>query len=133
MSFGAPAVLAALILIPAAIVAYVRHQRYRRHAAAAFATKALLASVAPRRPGWRRHAPMAAFALALAVLIAAAPKQQKTFAVPVERASIMLATDVSGSMEATDVKPSRLVAARRAARNFAHGVPAERDGGVMAR
>jgi Ca-activated chloride channel family protein len=132
MSFGAPAVLAALVLIPAAIVAYVRYQRHRRRAAAAFASPALLASVAPRRPGWRRHAPMAAFALALAVLIVAAAKPQKTVAVPVERASIMLATDVSGSMEAVDVKPSRLVAARRAAKNFVDGVPRGVNVGVMA-
>src|SRR4051794_10059132 len=132
MSFGAPIVLAALLLIPAAVVAYVRYQRHRRKAAAAFASPALLASVAPRRPGWRRHAPMAAFALALAVLIVAAAKPQKTVAVPVQRAAIMLATDVSGSMEATDVKPSRLVAARRAARNFVNGVPRGVNVGVMA-
>jgi Ca-activated chloride channel family protein len=132
VTFGAPIVLAALILVPVLIVAYVRHQRYRRHAAAAFASPALLQSVAPRRPGWRRHAPMTAFALALAVLIVAAAKPQKTVAVPVERASIMLATDVSGSMEATDVKPSRLVAARRAARNFINGVPRGVNVGVMA-
>jgi Ca-activated chloride channel family protein len=132
VSFGAPLVLAGLILIPALIGSYVRHQRHRRHAAAAFASPALLASVAPRRPGWRRHAPMAAFALALAVLIVAAAKPQKTVAVPVQRASIMLATDVSGSMESTDVKPSRLVAARRAARNFINGVPRGVNVGVMA-
>ena len=77
-----------------------------------------MASVAPRRPGFRRHLPMLAFALALAVLIIAAAKPQRTVAVPVERASIMLVTDVSGSMEATDVKPSRLVAARRAEESF---------------
>jgi Ca-activated chloride channel family protein len=132
MSFGAPLVLAALVLIPAVIVLYVRAQRDRRRAATAFASPALLASVAPRRPGWRRHAPMAAFALALAVLIVAAAKPQKTVAVPVERAAIMLATDVSGSMEATDVKPSRLVAARRAAGKFVHGTPAGVNVGVMA-
>jgi Ca-activated chloride channel homolog len=132
VSFGAPLVLVALLLIPAAVGTYVRAQRHRRRAATAFASPALLASVAPRRPGWRRHAPMAAFALALAVLIVAAAKPQKTVAVPVERAAIMLATDVSGSMEATDVKPSRLVAARRAARNFASGVPQGVNVGVMA-
>src|SRR4051812_27672360 len=132
MSVGAPLVLVALVLIPAAVVFYARYQRHRRKAAAAFASPALLASVAPRRPGWRRHAPMAAFALALAVLIVAAAKPQKTVAVPVQRASIMLATDVSGSMEASDVKPSRLVAARRAARNFVSGVPRGVNVGVMA-
>jgi Ca-activated chloride channel family protein len=52
--------------------------------------------------------------------------------VPVERAAIMLATDVSGSMEATDVRPSRLVAARRAAKNFVDGVPRGVNVGVMA-
>src|SRR4051812_50152452 len=118
MSFGAPVVLAALILIPVAVVMYVRAQRDRRRAATAFAAPALLASVAPRRPGWRRHAPMVAFALALAVLIVAATKPQRTVAVPVERAAIMLATDVSGSMEATDVRPSRLRAPRRPPRNL---------------
>jgi Ca-activated chloride channel family protein len=132
VSFGQPLFLAGLILVPALIVTYVRHQRYRRRAASAFASPALLPSVAPRRPGWRRHAPMIAFALALAVLIVAAAKPQRTVAVPVERAAIMLATDVSGSMEATDVKPSRLVAARRAARNFVDGVPRGVNVGVMA-
>jgi Ca-activated chloride channel homolog len=132
VSFGAPLVLAGLLLVPALIGTYVRQQRHRRAAAAAFAAPALLDSVAPRRPGWRRHAPMVAFALALAVLIVAAAKPQRTVAVPVERASIMLATDVSGSMEATDVKPSRLVAARRAARKFIEDVPRGVNIGVMA-
>jgi Ca-activated chloride channel family protein len=132
MSFGSPLVLVGLLLVPALVVAYVRQQRHRRAAASAFAAPALLASVAPRRPGWRRHAPMVAFALALAVLIVAAARQQKTVAVPVERAAIMLATDVSGSMEATDVKPSRLVAARRAAKNFVSDVPRGVNIGVMA-
>ena len=62
-------------------------------------------SVAPNRPRWRRHVPMLAFLLALAILIVAAARPQKTVAVPVERASIMLITDVSGSMQATDVAP----------------------------
>jgi Ca-activated chloride channel homolog len=132
MSFGSPLVLAGLVLVPLLAWWYVRQQRGRRAAAAAFATPALQASVAPRRPGWRRHAPMVAFALALAVLIVAAAKPQRTIAVPVEQAAIMLATDVSGSMQATDVKPSRLVAARRAAREFVEGAPRGVNIGVMA-
>jgi Ca-activated chloride channel family protein len=132
MSFGSPLVLAALLLLPVVVAWYVRAQRSRRAAAGAFATPALLASVAPHRPGWRRHAPMVAFALALAVLVVAAAKPQRTVAVPIERAAIMLATDVSGSMQATDVQPSRLVAARRAARQFVDEVPSGVNVGVMA-
>lgn len=89
-------------------------------------------SVAPRRPRWRRHLPMLAFALALALLVLAAAKPQRTVAVPVERAAIMLATDVSGSMLATDVTPNRLIAAKRAARAFVDEVPRSVNVGVLA-
>jgi Ca-activated chloride channel homolog len=132
VSFAAPLVLIALVAIPVLIVLYGGVQRDRRRAAAAFAAPALSASVVPRRPGWRRHAPMLAFLVALAVLVLAAARPQKTVAVPVERASIMLVTDVSGSMLATDVAPSRLVAARRAAQRFVDRVPKKVQVGVMA-
>ena len=132
MSFAAPLVLLALLVLPALAVLYLRHQRERSRAAAAFAAPALVASVAPDRPGWRRHVPMLIFAIALAVLIFAAARPRTTVAVPVERASILLATDVSGSMEATDVAPSRLVAARRAAQRFVDRVPKQVNVGVMA-
>ena len=67
--------------------------------------------------------PLVAYALALAILILALAKPQRTVAVPVERASIMLTTDFSGSMQATDVPPSRLAAARGAANRFLDEVP----------
>jgi Ca-activated chloride channel family protein len=88
--------------------------------------------VAPRRPRWRRHVPLLAFLLAVAILIVAAAKPQRTVAVPVEHAQIMLLTDVSGSMLATDVKPNRLVAARRAAKRFIDRVPKQVNVGVEA-
>ena len=75
---------------------------------------------------------MLAFLLAIAILILAAARPQKTVAVPVERASIMLVTDVSGSMQATDVRPTRLVAARAAAKRFVAKVPKTVNVGVMA-
>jgi Ca-activated chloride channel family protein len=75
---------------------------------------------------------MLAAALALAILILAAAKPQRTVAVPVERASIVLATDVSGSMLARDVKPTRLLAAKRAARRFVDKVPERVNIGVLA-
>jgi Ca-activated chloride channel family protein len=123
MSFGQPLFLLALALLPLALVAYWRHERTRRAAAAAFALPAVQRSVAPRTPGWRRHAPLVVYALALTVLILALARPQTTVAVPVERASIMLTTDYSGSMQATDVAPTRLQAARAAALRFLGQVP----------
>ncbi len=123
MSFLHPAVLVALIAIPLLIGWYVGQQRRRARAAAAFSAPALAASVTPRRPRWRRHVPMLAFALALAVLILAAARPQRTLAVPVDTASIMLANDTSGSMAATDVSPTRLAAAEKAANRFLTKVP----------
>src|SRR2546423_14956659 len=98
MSFASPLVLLVLIVVPVAVVRYVRGERARRRRARAFADPRLLASVAPVRPGWRRHAPLALYAVALAILIVAAARPRATVAVPVENAAIMLVTHVSGPM-----------------------------------
>jgi Ca-activated chloride channel family protein len=132
VSFGAPLVLLALLAIPLLALGYARAERNRRAAAASFASPALQPSVAPRRPGWRRHLPLVAMALAIAALIVAAARPERTVAVPVERASILLATDVSGSMTATDVAPNRLSAAKRAGFQFLAQVPKQVNVGVMA-
>lgn len=132
MSFGQPIYLVALMLVPLALLAYLRHERGRRAAAAAFAAPALMAAVAPSTPGWRRHVPPAVYAIALVVLVVALAKPQTTVAVPVERASIMLTTDYSGSMQATDVAPTRLAAARAAAERFIDQVPANVRVGLVA-
>jgi Ca-activated chloride channel homolog len=132
VSFGAPLALLGLALLPALAVLYARHQRSRTRAARAFSSPQLAASVTPDRPGWRRHAPMAVVAAAITLLLIAAARPQTTVAVPVEHASILLMTDVSGSMEAQDVQPSRLVAVRRAATTFVDGVPKQVNVGVMA-
>jgi Ca-activated chloride channel family protein len=132
VSFAAPLVLLALLALPLLLAWYAQQQRTRHAAAAAFAAPRMQPSVAPRRPRWRRHLPMLAFALALALLVLAAARPQHTVAVPVERAAIVLATDVSGSMLATDVPPSRLIAAKRAARAFLERVPRAVNVGVLA-
>jgi Ca-activated chloride channel homolog len=132
VSFAAPLVLLGLALLPLLALAYALHARTRTRAAAAFSAPHLAPSVAPVRPGWRRHVPMLAFAIALALILVAAARPQTTVAVPVEHASILLMTDVSGSMQAQDVKPSRLVAARRAATTFVDTVPKQVNAGVMA-
>lgn len=123
MSFLDPAALIALAAIPLLIKWYGGQQRRRAKAASTFVAAALTPSVAPRRPRWRRHVPMLVFALALAVLIVAAARPQRTVAVPVDTASIMLANDTSGSMAATDVAPTRLAAAEKAADRFLGKVP----------
>ncbi len=123
MSFSAPLVLLALLAIPLLIRWYAAEQRRRARAARGLVAPALTASVAPRRPGWRRHAPMLLFVLAIAALIIAAARPQTTVAVPVQSGAIMLANDISDSMKSSDVSPSRLSAAQRAAERFLAGVP----------
>ena len=83
-------------------------ERRRRRAAAAFAAPGVSPSVVPRRPGWRRHVPLALAGVATAALIGALARPQVSVAVPAEQATIVLAMDHSGSMMATDVAPSRL-------------------------
>ena len=78
MSFLHPVVLVALVAIPLLVLWYVRQQRLRAQAAEAFANPTLVPSVAPSSPRWRRHVPMLVFALALAVLIVAAARPQRT-------------------------------------------------------
>lgn len=131
MSFGAPVALLALLAIPALAVWYVARQRGRGRQPEAFAAAALVPSVAPSRPGWRRHAPIAAFAAAVAVLIFALADPRTSHAQPVASSSILLACDVSGSMAATDVKPSRVRAVERAAARLVAEVPAHVSVGVM--
>jgi Ca-activated chloride channel homolog len=132
MSFATPLVLLGLLLLPLLAFLYFLEQRRRHAAAEAFAAPVLQPSVAPVRPRWRRHVPVAAAGLALAILIVAAAKPQRTVAVTVERASIMLATDVSSSMRATDIEPSRLAAVKTAAQRFAGEVPSRFRVGVLA-
>jgi len=132
VSFASPLVLLALLVVPFAIARYIAGERARRRRAQAFASPRMMPSVAPAQPRWRRHVPLVLYGIALAILIVAAARPRTTIAVPVEQATVMLVTDVSGSMEAVDVKPSRLSAARDAAATFARGVPHGVRIGVMA-
>ena len=80
----------------------------------------------------RRHLPLALYGLALAAVAIALARPEATVAVPEERAAVVLATDISGSMEATDVQPSRIAAVRRAARDFLGEAPKELRVGAVA-
>jgi Ca-activated chloride channel family protein len=132
MSFQAPLLLLGLLLLPLGVAAYATGERRRKRAVAAWASPATAASVVPRRPGWRRHAPLLLCALAMAGLITALARPQVSVAVPAEQASIVLAMDHSGSMQATDVAPSRLAAALAAGEAFLDRVPERvRVGGLV--
>jgi len=132
VSFAQPLWLLALLAVPAVAGAYVLANRRRRRASDAFVSPALRPALVRWDPGWRRHAPMALFAAALAVLAVALARPQRSVAVPVEQASVMLVTDESSSMRATDVDPTRLEAARHAAEEFLGDVPARLRVGLIA-
>ena len=132
MSFQAPAFLLALLLVPLAALAYAVAQRRRRAAADAFASPAVRASALPRTPGWRRHAPMTLYGIALTALAVALARPEATIAVPAEQATIVLAIDRSGSMRATDVAPTRFEAMQAAANRFLDRVPRRVKVGAVA-
>jgi Ca-activated chloride channel family protein len=132
VSFASPLALLCLLAVPLAVFAHVSAQRRRRRYPVRFTALATLAAVVPREPQWRKHAPFALLAAALAALSLSLARPQKTVAVPVERASVVLVTDVSRSMSAVDVSPTRLEAARRAAKNFIGNVPKELRVGLVA-
>jgi Ca-activated chloride channel homolog len=125
VSFQAPWFLLLLVLLPLVVAGYLMVDKRRSRAAERFASARLMPSVAPVSPGIRRHLPLAAYALALAIGAIALARPEATVAVPEERAAVVLVTDTSGSMQARDVAPSRITAVRRAALNFLDRAPGE--------
>jgi Ca-activated chloride channel family protein len=124
MSFAAPAFLWGLLLVPAAVAAYALAQRRRARYAVRFTNLDLLANLVPKTPGWRRHAPAALYLLSLAALLMALARPRAIVPVPRDTATVVMVMDVSGSMMASDVQPTRLGAARAAAQSFLDRLPA---------
>jgi Ca-activated chloride channel family protein len=131
VSFVWPLVLLGLIAVPLLIGWYLAEQRRRTRATEAFVTVPLRPSVAPDGPRWRRHAPMLVFLVAAAALVVAAARPQRSVAVPITDGAVMLVDDVSSSMAATDVAPSRLQAAEHAAEVFLAHVPSSVRVGLL--
>jgi Ca-activated chloride channel family protein len=132
MSFAASGWLLGLLLVPLAAAAYVASRRRAKRYAVRFTAVPALRAAAGTVPAWRRHLPAVLALAALAALVLAMAKPQKTVAVAIERASIMLVTDHSRSMSATDVEPNRLAAAQRAARAFLDKLPSAVRVGAVA-
>ncbi|MGQ0716202.1 MAG: VWA domain-containing protein [Pseudonocardiales bacterium] len=118
--FTSPLWFLLLVVVAALAAGYVWMQRRRRRRVLRFANLAMLERIAPKRQGWHRHLPVALLLAALVlftVSLAGPTAEQK---VPRNRATVMLVIDVSLSMRATDIEPSRLAAAQREARRFAN-------------
>ena len=123
MSFLEPQWLVLLAGVAALAAVYLVLQARRRHYAVRFTNLDLLSTIAPRRPGWRRHLPAAAVALGLAALVVSLARPVHEAQVAKEEATVMLVLDVSKSMDATDVAPTRIAAAADAAGEFVDGLP----------
>ena len=123
MTFETPLLLWGLLALPLALAIYVFAQRRRARYAVRFTNLDLLANVVQRTPGWRRHLPAALYLLALGALLVGLARPHATVLVPREEATIILTMDVSGSMNATDVAPNRMDAAKQAAVTFGRQLP----------
>ena len=132
MTFGTPWVLALLVAVPALVAAYVRSRRRRAQRSAALAEQGLVATTAAPKMRVRRHVPFGLFAAALTLLIVGMAQPMATVKTPKREGTVVLAVDVSNSMKADDIKPTRMDAAKAAAKAFVERQPTEVKVGVVA-
>lgn len=132
MAFQTPAALLGLLALPLLAGLYLLGQRRRRKYAVRFTNLDLLGHVAGRQPGVRRHLPAVLFLVALSGLLVSFAGPKATIAIPRPRASVMLVMDVSGSMAASDIQPSRMAAAKRAAHSLVDALPSNASIGLVA-
>jgi Ca-activated chloride channel homolog len=125
MTFASPLWLAALALIPIAMAASIAARRRAKRYAVRFPAVSTLQLAAGTGGSWRRRLPAALALAAIAALAMALARPHVSYSAPVDEASVMLVTDHSGSMAATDVQPTRLAAAERAADTFIDRLPAK--------
>ena len=131
MSFQSPLLLLALLLVPLAVVLYLLAERRRMRYAVRFTNMEVLASVVGGGAAWRRYLPPAVVLLALAALCVGIARPERNTTVPEERATVILVIDDSLSMQARDVEPTRLEAAKSALRTFLDRVPDRLNVGLI--
>ncbi len=131
MSFQSPLALIGLVLVPVLVGLYVVRERRRQSYANRFTTPALLPNLVDAVPGWRRHLPLALFIVALAAMIVGVARPHASVSVQREEATVLIAIDSSLSMSSQDIRPSRLIAAQRAAQAFVDGMPKKFRVGVI--
>ncbi len=123
MSFLWANILWLLFLVPALVAVYILAQRRRQKYVLRYASLSLVREALGRGPGIRRHIPPALFLVGIAVMIVAVARPTATVMLPSEQGTVILTLDVSGSMRAEDLKPTRLEAAKAAARTFVEKQP----------
>jgi len=131
VSFQWPLVLTALAALPILVALYIDRDRRRVASQAKWGNPNLLPNLVHRAPGRLRYLPPAVLLVALAAMVVGVARPHATVTVPREEATIVLAMDVSRSMKATDVEPTRLDAARIAAKTFLDEVPKKFQVGVV--
>jgi Ca-activated chloride channel homolog len=124
--------LVLLLLIPLLVLFYVRLQQRQRRVSANYGSFGFTQSSAGRGPGIRRHIPPVLFIIGLSILMIALARPQTVVSLPKQEGTIILAFDVSGSMAADDLKPTRIDAAKVAARDFIQRQPGSVQIGVVA-
>ena len=132
MTFRSPWMLLLLPVIPAMVAAYVSSRRRRAQRITALSAQGLVTTSSGTRTRLRRHVPFALFAAALTVLVVGMARPMTTVTRPQREGTVILAVDVSNSMKADDIKPSRLEAAKGAARAFVKSQPSVVRIGVVA-
>ena len=132
MSFIWPQLLYVLLCVPLLVLLYVRMQRRRRDYAARYGSLGSVRSGTTKDPRVRRHLPAIAFLMGITVLITSAARPQAVVSLPKIEGTVILTFDVSGSMSADDVKPTRMEAAKAAARKFVENQPSSVKIGVVA-
>jgi len=131
VTFAWPLALLALAVIPVLVALYIDRDRRRVASQAEFGNPDLLPNMVDREPGRLRYLPPLIMLVALVFLVVGVARPHATVNVPREEATIVLAMDVSRSMKATDVEPTRLDAARTAAKTFLDEVPEKFRVGVV--
>jgi len=132
MSFLWPQTLGLLLAVPALVGIYYGFLRRKTRTAVAYTSIGLVRAALTRHARVRRHVPPSLLLLALITLIVAGARPQATVTLPSEQRTIILAMDVSRSMSATDVEPSRIAAAREAAKGFVREQPDDVRIGIVA-
>ena len=132
MSFIWSNLLIFLVLIPLLFVVYFRVQKRRREAANHYGSLGLLRDARGSQPGKSRHLPVIVLLVGIAVLILSAARPQATVSIPRLEGTVIMTFDVSGSMSADDLKPTRMEAAKAAASEFVAKQPPGVSIGVVA-